>query len=99
MFVSAITSSELGINADPSYFTSLAFVRKLIIREQDVAAKKGYNLCKLLTSSNLDLENEEPVTDENQKSERVLQVPQVCLLFFSYFDIIKITNNFLKCRL
>lgn len=98
MFVSAITSSELGINADPSYFTSLAFVRKLIIREQDVAAKKGYNLCKLLTSSNLDLENEEPVTDENQKSERVLQVPQVYLLFFSYFYIyiIKITKNFSK---
>ncbi|XP_046440285.1 E3 ubiquitin-protein ligase MYCBP2-like isoform X2 [Daphnia pulex] len=90
LFVSAITSSELGINADPSYFTSLAFVRKLIIREQDVAAKKGYNLCKLLTSSNLDLENEEPVTDENQKSERVLQVPQVVVISLrSIFDLIQ----------
>ena len=69
-------------------------MRKLIIREQDVAAKKGYNLCKLFTSSNLDLEYEESVTDENQKSERVLQVPQVYMLCFSHFHISKITNNF-----
>jgi hypothetical protein len=88
LFVSAVTTSELRINADPSYFTSLAFVRKLIIREQDVASKKGYNLCKLLTSSNLDLENEETVTDEVQKSEPVLQVPQVYLFFCNpyYFN-------------
>jgi len=42
----------------------------------------------------LDLEYEESVTDENQKSERVLQVPQVYMLCFSHFHISKITNNF-----
>jgi hypothetical protein len=68
-------------------------VRKLIIREQDVASKKGYNLFKILTSSNLDLENEETVVDEIQKSEPVLQVPQVYLL--SFIHLCQITNYFI----
>ena len=80
MFVSAITPSELGINTDPSYFTTLAFVRKLILREQEAATKKGCNLSKVFTaSSNVELEYEESPASEIQKNEPVLQIPQVCL--------------------
>lgn len=85
MFASTITASDLRINTDPSYFSTLAFVRKLIRREQDAAAKKGYNLSKVLTSSNLDFENEEKSIDEIQKNQLTHLVPQVPPIFLNFF--------------
>ncbi|KAK4016037.1 hypothetical protein OUZ56_031000 [Daphnia magna] len=90
LFASTITASDLRINTDPSYFSTLAFVRKLIRREQDAAAKKGYNLSKVLTSSNLDFENEEKSIDEIQKNQLTHLVPQVVVISLrSIFDLIE----------
>lgn len=60
-------------------------MRKLIRREQDAAAKKGYNLSKVLTSSNLDFENEEKSIDEIQKNQLTHLVPQVPPIFLNFF--------------
>lgn len=72
-----MTSSDLEINTEPSYFTTRASIRKLILKEQEGAIKKGTNLYKQLASSILNLENEEPQSEDPHKKELLVQVPQV----------------------
>ena len=72
-----MTSSDLEINTEPSYFTTRASIRKLILKEQEGANKKGTNLYKQLASSILNLENEEPQSEDPHKKELLVQVPQV----------------------
>lgn len=74
--IPSIIPSELEINPEPSFFTALALVRKLILKEQEGAAKKGYHLSKLLTTPHSDLENEE-ILEKIPKKEPCLSIPQV----------------------
>ena len=79
-----LNSSDLELNIDPSYFTSLALVRKLVLRDQEAASKKGLNLLKLLPNSNLEQDTEEQTEDEvtDQKGTAPAQIPQVNLISY-----------------
>ena len=68
----------MELNIDPSSFSAYAHVRKLVLRDQAAAAKKGIELSKLLTSFNLD-SPEEHVDTEDIRKNPAQQIPQVCI--------------------
>ena len=75
---SSLSSCELELHVDPSYFTTLALVRKLVLKDEEAAAKKGVNLLKPISNSNLEPDvDDESIADECRKGETAIQIPQV----------------------
>lgn len=78
IFVPTICSSELAVNCDPSYFATLALVRKLILKEQESSIRRGCNLVKLLCCSDIiDTESEDTLGDDTERKELCIHIPQV----------------------
>ena len=74
---STLSSCELELHIDPSYFTSSALVRKLVLKDEEAVAKRQ-NLLKPISNSNLEPEaDEELIDDESKKSDNAFQIPQV----------------------
>ena len=75
---SSLSSCELELHVDPSYFTTLALVRKLVLKDEEAAAKKGLNVFKPISNSNLEPDvDDESIEDESRKGETAVQIPQV----------------------
>jgi len=78
---STLSSCELELHIDPSYFTSLALVRKLVLKDEEAAAKRGLNVLKPISNSNLEPDVDDELTeDESRKGEKTIQIPQVLFL-------------------
>ena len=75
--LSNLGSTELELNIDPSHFTSLALVRKLVLRDKEAAANKGLDLVKLLSGCCLDEDSDVQLEAGNVTKENLLQIPQV----------------------
>ena len=79
---SSLSSCELELHVDPSYFTSLALVRKLVLKDEEAAAKRGLNVLKPISNSNLEPDvDDESIEDESRKGETATQIPQVLYLY------------------
>ena len=76
---SKLNPSDLELNIDPSSFSSYAHVRKLVLRDQASAAKKGLEFSKLLSSFLIEpSEEQQQAEQEDTKKNSTQQIPQVC---------------------
>lgn len=83
--LSNLSSAELELNIDPSYFSCLALVRKLVLRDKEAAANKGLDLVKLLSGCCFEEDPELQLESENITKETLLQIPQVWLTMGSLY--------------